>query len=89
MLPHYAIHRSNVFMHDGAPCHTAKVVKTFLRRHRVDVLEWPGNSPDLNPIENCWAIMKNKVGLGDISSVPRLMQQIRDIWVKEMELEYF
>ena len=25
------------------------------------MLEWPGSSPDVNPIKNLWCIMKNKV----------------------------
>ena len=39
-------HGSEVFMHNSAPCHKIKKVS------------FPGNSPDLNPIENCWQKMK-------------------------------
>ena len=38
-----------VFMHDGAP-HTAKMSVKFLGAG-MEVLDWPDNSPDLNPIE--------------------------------------
>jgi DDE superfamily endonuclease len=46
--------RSNSFVlqQDNALCHTAKKVKAWLARNKLNVLEWPGNSPDLNPIEN-------------------------------------
>ena len=40
-----------IFMQDGAPCHTAKVTIAYLQHEGVKVLKWPGNSPDLNPIE--------------------------------------
>ena len=39
-------------MHDGETCHWSKVVLEYLRKSQVEVLDWPGNSPDLNPIEN-------------------------------------
>ena len=48
-------------MHDNAPCHTAKVVKTFLRENGIEFLDWPPYSPDLNPIENVWSWMKRKL----------------------------
>ena len=58
MLNFFRIHGSEVFMHDSTPCHTAKKVTRFLEQQQINVLEWPGNSPDLNPIENCWQKMK-------------------------------
>ena len=48
-------------MHDGTPCHRRKAVKKFLEQKKIKTLEWPGNNPDLNPIENLWCVMKNKV----------------------------
>uniref|UniRef100_A0A9J8B6N4 Tc1-like transposase DDE domain-containing protein n=1 Tax=Cyprinus carpio carpio TaxID=630221 RepID=A0A9J8B6N4_CYPCA len=32
-----------------------------LNDHGVGVLDWPANSPDLNPRENLWAIVKRKM----------------------------
>lgn len=39
------------FMHDKAPCHTAKSIKTFMGTVSLRVLPWQGNSPDVNAIE--------------------------------------
>ncbi len=41
-----------IFQQDLAPAHTAKSTKSWLNDHGVCVLDWPANSPDLNPIEN-------------------------------------
>ncbi len=41
-----------IFQQDLAPAHTAKGTKSGFNDHGVTVLDWPANSPDLNPIDN-------------------------------------
>jgi transposase len=50
-----------IFMHDGAPCHTAKSLTNYLHSYNVEVLEWPGNSPDMNTVKNIWEEMEDSV----------------------------
>lgn len=50
-----------IFQQDLAPAHTAKSTKTWFNDHGITVLDWPANSPDLNPIENLWGIAKRKM----------------------------
>ncbi len=49
------------FQQDLAPAHTAKVTKSWFNDHGITVFDWPANSPDQNPIENLWGIVKRKM----------------------------
>ncbi|GFW22997.1 transposable element Tcb1 transposase [Trichonephila clavipes] len=44
--------QSWIFQDDNTPCHRAKVVQKWLKDHTVNRMNWPGQSPDLNLIEN-------------------------------------
>ena len=69
------------FQHDGAPCHTAKIITKFLNDKNIEILKpWPGNSPDLNPIENLWAIVKQAVDKQKPSNCERLKDLITQEW---------
>ena len=44
----------NVFQHDNARCHVARVFQDFLNQNHIRILPWPALSPDLSPIEHLW-----------------------------------
>ena len=85
---HMAVHKCSVFMQDGAPCHRAKIVTQFLKAQKINILDWPGNSPDLNPIENLWTNLKNKVSERQPTNAKMLEQAIKEVWVRDISPAY-
>ncbi len=71
-----ALPSETVFQHNNHPKHTAKMITVLLLKVKVKVMEWPSMSPDLNPIEHLWGILKWKLEKHHVSNI----QQLRDEW---------
>ena len=69
-----------VSMQDNAPCHKAKLIMDFFARENIETLNWPPQSPDMNTIENLWAIIKARKKKKFPTSKNDLIEQIFDIW---------
>ncbi len=69
-----------IFQQDLAPAHTAKSTKSWLNDHGVGVLDWPANSPDLNPIENLWGIVKRKMRNKRPKNADELKATVKETW---------
>lgn len=50
--------KSLIFMQDNDPKHTSAKVMTFFKQKKVNVLDWPAQSADVNPIEYLWDALK-------------------------------
>ena len=69
-----------VFMHDNAPAHASKKTKNFLDQmvlKNTSLMVWPPFSPDLNPIENLWSLLKRRVYTGNTQFLNKI-----DLWNK-------
>ena len=71
-----------IFQHDNDPKHTAKSVTQYLSEQEFRVMNWPAQSPDLNPIENCWSYVKQK-----LYSYPKPASGLIELW-ERMEEEW-
>ncbi len=70
--------RTWVLQQDNDPKHTSKSTSEWLKKNKMKTLEWPSQSPDLNPIEMLWHDLKKAVHALKPSNVAELQQFCQD-----------
>ena len=69
----------SIIMEDNASQHTAKLTTQIDLQNHIIKMTWPAYSPDLNPIENVWRLLKNRIG----KRFPRTDQEVRQFLEEE------
>ena len=80
ILTHMSVHGTKIFMPDGATCHKAKIVTKWLADSKIQTLD----SPDLNPMENLWRILKQKISLKKFNNFRESQNATIQAWATEI-----
>ena len=84
-----------ILMEDNAPCHNAYYTTREREKEKVEKVDWPPNSPDFNPIEHIWTLLKRRIlrrrGTERITSVGAMKAVLEEEWdritIAEINLE--
>ena len=66
---------------DNDSKHKSRLAQQFLSSEVPEVIDWPLNSPDANPVENLWSIMKRRVEQRKPTNLEELNKFLHEEWV--------
>jgi hypothetical protein len=71
-----------IFQQDNDPKHTSNLVKDYLKEQEYQVMDWPPQSPDLNPIENMWRLLKLRLNEYEAPAkgMNDLFERSKEVW---------
>jgi len=69
-----------IFQQDNDPKHASRLVRQWLTDNQVNIMDWPSQSPDLNLIENLWAVVDRAVKKKNSGNLNELYRNIVECW---------
>ena len=82
IVPMFLQRQGLTFQHDNARPHAAVATRNYLAANNINVLPWPSNSPDCNPIEHLWDFLGRRLRQRQPQpqNVQQLIMALRDEW---------
>lgn len=88
LIPHAqpalaALGEDSIFMDDNARAHRSRDVEAYVQEVGIRRLDWPARSPDLNPIEHVWDVLKRRVR--SVQPAPQTIRELKNVITAEWE----
>ena len=71
---------SVILLFDNDPKHRSLKALEFCKEDNIKIIDWPSNSPDLNPIKNIWAKIKNTLCRQEFENINKLRKRVEKEW---------
>ena len=82
-VEYYGMDREDlIFQQDNDSKHTSKCAQRWFKDNGIKVLDWPAQSPDLNPIEHLWQMLKFH-----LAAYPTEPKGVEELW-RRVEVEW-
>lgn len=84
MLPHAKnkMPRGWIFQQDNDPKHRSAHSKKLFAKNKIRDIQWPSQSPDLNPIEHLWEVLDREIRREKYTNVKDLFAGLQEKWAK-------